>query len=58
MISRFSVASCAPTKLQVSESAVEPLEWVAFLIPKETGHFLLPQGEEISSQKPPDALVV
>ena len=58
MISLFNVASFAPTKLHVSESAVDPLVWVAFLVPKEIGHFLLPQGEESSSQNPPDAFVV
>ena len=58
MMSLLRTASWEPTRLQVSESAVEPLVCVAYLVPKEMGHFLSPEGEESSNQKPPEALVV
>jgi hypothetical protein len=57
MTSRFNPESFAPTRLQVSESAVDPLVCPAFLHAKQMGHLRLPHGEEISSQKPPEALV-
>ena len=55
--SRMRPEPFAPTKHHVSESAVEPLVWVAFLVEKQIGPLRFPQGEESSNQNPPEAFV-